>query len=133
VPHTIFYDGLCGLCNRLNHFVLARDRADQFRFAALQGRRARETLLRFDKDPTDLDTFYVLSEEGALYSRSRAILFVLRELGGVWKLSRVLGVLPTPLLDGAYNLVARYRYRLFGKYDACAIPSPAHRQKFLED
>jgi predicted DCC family thiol-disulfide oxidoreductase YuxK len=132
MAHIIFYDGVCGLCNRLNQFVLRRDKHDKFRFAALQSGFAREELGKRGKDPRDLDTVYVLSDEGKLYDRARAILFMLRELGGGWKLTAVFSILPTVILNLGYRLVARLRYRLFGKYDACTVPTAAQREKFLD-
>ena len=88
----IFYDGVCGLCNRLNQFVLARDSSAQFRFAALQSRFARETLARYGRNSEDLDTLYLLEDYGLpserLRAKSDAALRVLDRMGGVWKLSR---------------------------------------------
>ena len=60
----LFYDGVCGLCNRLNRFVIARDSGEEFRFSALQGPFARQILGRYGKDPGDLDTFYLLENYG---------------------------------------------------------------------
>jgi predicted DCC family thiol-disulfide oxidoreductase YuxK len=70
--------------------------------------------------------------EETLLSKSRAALFVLRTLGGVWSIARLLEIVPRALLDRAYDLVARHRYRVFGRYDACPIPRPEHRQRFIE-
>ncbi|MBI4617992.1 MAG: DUF393 domain-containing protein [Planctomycetes bacterium] len=137
MPHLILYDGVCGLCNRLNRFVLARDRTDGFRFAPLQGKVAGDVLAKYAKDPADLDTFYLVTGWGSsgerLLWRGRAALQVLRELGGIWGASRVLGLLPTVLLDLGYRIVARSRYRLFGRHAVCPVPSPEHRAKFLLD
>ena len=130
--HTIFYDGVCGLCNRLNRFVLKRDRRDIFRFAALQSDYARRTLTEHGRDPDDLDTMIVVSAAGVLFEKARASLFVLRELGGAWKLVALLRYLPRALLDWGYDRIAGSRYRMFGQYDACPIPSAADRAKFLE-
>ena len=132
----VLYDGVCGLCNRLNQFVLARDSAAQFRFAALQSRFAGEVLARYGKDPKDLDTFYLLEDYGLpserLRSKSDAALRVLRRIGGVWKISRILAWLPRSLRDLGYDLVARTRYRIFGKSDRCRVPSPRDRARFIE-
>lgn len=133
----ILYDGVCGLCNRLNRFVLARDRADRFRFAALQGELARRALVRYGRDPSDLDTFYVLVRRGEpderLLERGRGIVHVLGSLGGPWVLARALGFLPRFLLDALYGFVAKRRYRWFGRFEACPLPDPRHRAKFLDE
>ena len=131
--HTIlFYDGVFGLCSRLVAFLLHRDRNDRFRFASLQSGFAREKLAAFGKDPNDLDTVYVLTPDGRLLDRSRAILFAAATLGGAWRLASVLRLFPTFLLNAGYRLVARTRYRLFGRYDACRLPSPQEKAKFIE-
>jgi len=134
---VLLYDGVCGLCNRLVQFTLRHDRNDTFRFASLQGPTAGCILDRQGQSPADLDTFYVVTDcgqpEELLRSRSDAALFVLRELGGASRmLAGIGGVLPKVLRDAAYNLVARNRYRVFGKFDACPLPNPKDRHKFLD-
>ncbi len=132
----IFYDGVCGLCNRLNRFVLRRDRAGRFRFAALQGAFAKETLSRYGRDLDDLDTLYLITDYGAsserLWWKARAALRILRELGvaGAW--TRALSILPTAFLDAGYDIIARIRYRVFGKSERCVMPAPEHRARFIE-
>ena len=132
----ILYDGLCGLCNRLNQFVLRRDVHDRFRFAPLQGTLAGDLLRRYGRDARELDTVYVVKNHGqqgeALLAKGRAILFVLRTLGGFWSLARVFNLVPRRVLDLAYDLVARRRYRWFGRYGACPLPAPGVREKFLD-
>jgi predicted DCC family thiol-disulfide oxidoreductase YuxK len=133
----VLYDGVCGLCHRLNRFVLARDPAGRFRFAALQSALAREILVRHGRDPHDLDTLYLVLGYGRpderLLRKSDAALWILRELGGPWRAVAGLRAVPRPLRDIGYDLVARTRYRLFGRYDACPIPDPRHRARFLGD
>ena len=134
---VILYDGVCGLCNRLVQFVLKRDKQDRFRFASLQSDLANKVLQRHDRDPHDLDTVYVVVDYAQpterLLARSDAILFLLRELGGIWKLAVMGNILPRTMRDGIYKLVARNRYRVFGKYDSCMLPDPQHRAKFLDE
>ena len=129
---VVFYDGVCGLCSRLVRFLLRRDRQDRFRFASLQSGYARRTLPAFGRDPRDLDTVYVLTPDGRLLDRARAILFALAALGGAWRLAGAFRIFPTFLLNAAYRGVARTRYRLFGKHDTCELPAPAERTKFIE-
>lgn len=134
--HLLLFDGVCGLCDRLVQFVLRHDRVDRFRFAALQSPLAGNLLRGYDRDATDLDTVYVIADYGEpaakLLSKGRAVLFVLAQLGGLWRLASVLRVLPRPLLDFGYDQIARRRYRWFGRYDACPVPTPATRAKFLD-
>lgn len=134
--HLLLFDGVCGLCDRLVQFVLRHDRADRFRFAALQSPLAGNLLRGYGRDAADLDTVYVIARYGEpaakLLSKGRAVLFVLAELGGIWRLASALRVLPRPLLDLGYDQIARRRYRWFGRYDACPVPTPATKAKFLE-
>ena len=132
MAHVVFYDGVCGFCSRVTQFILARDHQDHFRFAQLQSAFASETLRPRGHDPADLDTMFVLSESGQLYSKAHAALFIGRQLGGwLGVVSRVLGVLPSALLNWGYDRVAHSRYHLFGKSDVCLLPSEAERRKFI--
>ena len=131
----VLYDGVCGLCNRLVKFILKRDKRDYFRFASLQSDLASKVLQRHNRDPHDLDTVYVVIDYAQpterLLARSDAILFLLKQLGGIWKLATAGKALPRTIRDGVYKLVARNRYQVFGKYDSCMLPEPKHRAKFL--
>jgi predicted DCC family thiol-disulfide oxidoreductase YuxK len=132
----VLYDGVCGLCNRLNQFLLKRDGHDRLRFASLQSDLAAALLKRHGVDSLDLNTVYVVLEYDRpgerLLSRSDAIIHALRQLDGLWKLAGVGRVLPRFLRDSLYKVVARNRYRVFGKHETCMLPDPKHRHKFLE-
>jgi predicted DCC family thiol-disulfide oxidoreductase YuxK len=134
--HLLLYDGVCGFCNWLVQVVLANDRGATFDFAALQSDAARRALAPFGASPDDLDTVYVIDSyrapEAQLLSRGRGALFVFSRLSGPWRLLRVLGVLPSPILDWGYRFIARHRYRIFGRYDTCPLPDPAVRGRFLD-
>lgn len=134
--HLILYDGICGLCDRLCRFVLARDRRAVFRFAALQSATGRRMLDSHGGDPLHLDTFYVVlryeSQQPELLAKSRAALFVMGRLSWPWKLMLTLRLLPLRLLDWGYDRIARRRYKLFGRYDTCRMPSPEFRDRFLD-
>jgi predicted DCC family thiol-disulfide oxidoreductase YuxK len=148
MPHPIIlYDGVCGLCNRLNQFVLRRDPDAIFRFASLQSPFAARIVSRHGANPQDVDTVYVVvnldltrhdlaretQPDERLLPLSDAIIFVLKGLGGIWKvLGLLLQLLPRPLRDAAYRLVARNRYRIFGRFETCMLPSPESRNRFLD-
>ncbi len=133
---VVIYDGVCGLCNGLVRFVLPRDRDARFRFASLQGEFARDVLRRHGRDVRDLNTVYVLIEDSQhgerLLSKSKAVLHIFRQLGGIWALSAILAPCPARLLDAGYDLVASNRYRLFGKSETCPLPSPEWRERFID-
>lgn len=131
----LFYDGVCGFCDRAVQFVLRHDTAGRFRFAALQSDFAARTLARHGRDPRDLDTMYLLLDEGTpgeqLVARSDAVLAVARELGGAAKLLGLFGLLPRALRDRAYAFIVRHRYDWFGRYDQCRLPPPLVRERFI--
>jgi predicted DCC family thiol-disulfide oxidoreductase YuxK len=137
----VLYDGVCGLCNRLVQFILRRDREAVFRFASLQGAFAAHLLTRHGASATDLDTFYVVvnyvvndnDPQEKLISRSDALIYVLKQLGGVWRAAAIVfGMWPRFVRDAAYNLVARNRYRIFGRYDTCPLPTKEVATRFLD-
>ncbi len=131
----VLYDGVCALCNGLVQFVVKRDRRDRFRFAPLQGDRARAIVTAAGDDPDLLDTMYLVLRPGApdqkVLRRGRAALETIRSVGGAWRLLGIFAILPGFVLDFFYRLVARRRYRTFGRHDACPVPPPEQRHKFL--
>ncbi len=136
MQHILFYDGVCGLCDRFVQKVLAADTEDRFRFAPLQGDYAKRVLGEQGvtlADELPLETIYVLTEDGRLLDRSTAALFVLGELPGDHGFVGVAGHLPPSVRDLGYRVVAKLRYAIFGKLDHCAVPTPASRAKFIVD
>lgn len=133
--HLLLYDGVCGLCDHVVQTVLARDREQLFDFASLQSPVSTALLARHRREPDALDTVYVVADYQTatprLLDKGEAALFVATRLGWPWKAARPLGVLPRRLLNAGYDVVARYRYRLFGRYDQCVLPRPEHRARFI--
>ncbi len=136
MPAVILYDGVCGLCDRLVRFVVHRDRRRAFRFAPLQSATARRILNTYGRDPERLDTFYLVVGYGTpderLEAKSRAALSVLARLGKAWPLILALRVIPSTIADVVYDIVARFRYRVWGKYATCPLPPPEERARFLD-
>ena len=134
----MLYDGVCGLCNRFVQFVLPRDPGGRVRFAPLQGPTAAQVLLRHgvavpEGDPESIVLVEDLGTPSErLCFRSDGALGVARWLRAPWSWLVVLRVVPRPLRDWVYERVARARYRIFGKLDACPLPSPEHRARFLD-
>jgi predicted DCC family thiol-disulfide oxidoreductase YuxK len=133
----ILYDGVCGLCNRLVQFILRHDQNAVFRFASLQSAFAEQVLTRHGANPTHLDTFYVVvnydEADEMLLARSAAVVYVLKRLGGIWRVAALLfNFVPRPLRDWVYGIVAKNRYRIFGRFDSCPLPSAETRDKFLD-
>lgn len=130
----VLYDGVCGLCDRFVQWLLARDREGAFRFAPLQGETAAAIRARHPEIPERLDSILYVETAGGeerVYWESRAVFRVCRELPGGWKALSWLRVVPRFVTDAVYRLVARVRYRVFGKYETCKVPSAAQRARFL--
>lgn len=127
---VILYDGVCVFCSRWVRFVIARDRAKRFRFTPIQSAYGTRLARTFGIDPDDPDTNAVI-HGGQAHLKSDAALTVLSNLSG-WGWTRMLFAVPKPLRDTVYSLVARNRYRIFGKYDSCFVPDAELRVRVLE-
>jgi len=144
VSHAlVLYDGVCGLCNRLVRSIIKRDREGIFVFASLQSGLAKGILEAHAENPSQFDTIYVVADfdparsdaarTTPLLARSDAARFVVRELGGIWRAAaRALDLLPRAIRDWMYGVVARNRYLIFGRYEACPLPSEELRRRFLD-
>jgi len=127
----ILYDGVCHLCNGFVHFILKRDPAKRFQFGYLQSAAAREKLSTHIKSADVLDSV-VLLENGRLFSKSTAALRIARHLRGGWSLFYVFILVPAFIRDAIYQFVSRRRYRWFGKSEACLLPGPEYRDRFID-
>ena len=124
----IFFDGVCGLCNRSVDLLLRWDAKGVLRFAPLQGTTAQAMLP--EEQVRDLDSL-VLKDAQGIHRRSDAALLALEHLGDGWRGVGLLRALPRGLRDAVYGLVARHRYRWFGKRTSCRLPTAAERERFL--
>lgn len=127
----LFFDGLCNLCTASVQFIIRHDPKQRFRFASLQSTTAR-SILEQSVSATDKPDSFLLWENGTVYSRSEAALRVTKRLSGAWPLLYVFRIVPVGIRDGIYNIVARNRYRWFGRKNECWVPSAALQQLFLE-
>jgi predicted DCC family thiol-disulfide oxidoreductase YuxK len=127
---VLLFDGVCNLCQGTVRFLLERDRDARLRFAPLQSAFGRALLADFALDPDVLDNVVLVDPDGA-HARSEAMLRCARLLGAPWSWSALLRVIPRPLRDAVYDFIARHRYRWFGKKDACPMPQPEWRDRFL--
>jgi predicted DCC family thiol-disulfide oxidoreductase YuxK len=127
---VILYDGVCIFCSRWIRFIATRDVAVRFRFTPIQSEYGARLARAFGIDPDDPDTNAVV-HGGVAYLKSEAALTVLSSLPG-WSWARMLFAVPKPLRNAVYSLVARNRYKIFGKYDQCFVPDAAMRARVLE-
>ena len=127
---VILYDGVCVFCSRWIRFVARRDVNHRFRFTAIQSPYGTRLAQAFGIDPADPDTNAVI-HGGVAWFKSDGALTVLSNLPG-WGWVRALLAVPKPLRDAVYNLVARNRYRIFGKYEACFLGDAAFRERVMK-
>lgn len=127
---VILFDGVCVFCSRWVQFVVARDEPVRFRFTPIQSAYGTRLAQALGIDADDPDTNAVI-HGGVAYFKSDAALTVLSLLPG-WSWVRVLFAVPRPLRDALYNIVAKNRYRIFGKYDVCIVPDAELRARMLE-
>lgn len=127
----ILFDGVCNFCNASINFVIRHDRQGRFRFAPLQSATAASLGATHQIDTTQLESF-ILVQNGKAYTKSTAALRVARQLPFPWKLLYAGIILPRFIRDGVYNIIARNRYRWFGRKDSCMIPTPEIRSRFLQ-
>ncbi|UGY18583.1 thiol-disulfide oxidoreductase DCC family protein [Bradyrhizobium septentrionale] len=127
---VILYDGVCIFCSRWVQFVIARDPARRFRFTPIQSDYGTRLAKTFGIDPDDPDTNAVV-HGGVAWMKSDAALTVLSHLPG-WAWTRALFAVPKPLRDAVYSLIARNRYKIFGKYETCFVPDADMRARVLE-
>ena len=130
VEPLLLYDGVCGLCHRTVGFLLKVDAEGKFSFAPLQGETAARARAMYPTIPEGLDSV-VLIDQGRVYLRSRAFTMGARHLGYPWRIGYLGRFFPAFLMDLLYRFVARIRYRVWGKYDVCQIPSPEERARVL--
>lgn len=128
--NIVFYDGVCGLCNRTVRFIITRDPTAHFHFCALQSDTAKRLLAERGITQIDLDTLYLIDEKG-LAARSTAVLRICRRLRAPWPLLSVFLLLPRVLRDACYDWISRRRYRWLGRYDTCRLPDQGEQARFL--
>lgn len=126
----VLFDGVCNLCDSSVQFIIKHDKKDFFRFAALQSETGKVLLNKAGLPDSYLQTF-VYFEKGKFYSQSTAALKISKHLNGAWKGFYFLIIIPAPIRNIFYRLVANNRYKVFGKKDECMIPTPELKQKFI--
>lgn len=126
----ILFDGVCNLCNSSVNFIIDRDKKNIFKFAALQSEAGQKILDKSGMNKNDFDSV-VLVDENKIYSKSTAALKIVKEFPSLWKTLYVFIIIPSPVRNFIYDLIAKNRYRWFGKKDSCRMPSPELKNKFI--
>ena len=125
----LLFDGVCNLCSNLVLFIIKKDPKSQFKFTALQSEMGKLLLKKYILESNNLNTVVYIKGEN-YFLKSTAILNIVKDLGGYWKLFYVFILIPKFLRDFIYDLIAKSRYRIFGKKESCMIPSPEINQRF---
>lgn len=126
----VLFDGVCNLCNGLVRFIIKRDRAGKFKFASLQSEIGQQWLKRFGIAKNEFESF-VLIQGDKYYVKSTGILKMLWKLDGIWKFFYVFISIPHLVRDFVYDMIAKSRYRIFGKRETCMIPTAKLKDRFL--
>ena len=128
----ILFDGVCNLCNDAVKLVIEKDKNDVFRFASLQSELGKRLTRERGIDPEKMNSVILIEPGIAYYQRSTAALEISKHLSGGYSLLKYFSFLPENFRDGIYNFIANNRYKWYGKKDACMIPTPELKAKFLD-
>jgi predicted DCC family thiol-disulfide oxidoreductase YuxK len=126
----LLFDGVCNLCNRLVMFIIRKDTKAKIRFAALQSGAGKSLLEAYCLSENDLDSVVYITDQ-ALFLKSRAILHLLKDIGGIWRAFYIFIIIPRFILDFLYDIIAKNRYRIFGRKEICMTPSPDFVNRFI--
>lgn len=128
--HVIIFDGVCNFCNSSINFIIKRDHSNKFVFAPMQSPAAKKLIADYNVENVGFDTF-LLIKDGKCFYRTNAAIEIAQDLRGAWHLFKVFRIIPRPIRDYFYRLFARNRYRIFGKTEACMVPTKELKNKFL--
>lgn len=127
----ILFDGVCNLCNSSVQYIIKHDRHNKFKFASLQSDAAKEILLQFNKNNSDLNSIILIYRD-KIFEKSSAILRLLRVLGGLHSLLYVFIIIPKSIRNWVYDYIAKNRYKWYGKRESCMIPTKELKSKFID-
>ena len=126
----IFYDGLCSMCNRFVRILITLDKKEKFLLASLQGKNGKILQKKFSKELHEVDSVIFYNKQ--VYTKSSAVINILSELGGLYKLAYIFNIIPSLISDSIYDYIARNRFQWFGKLDKCPMPEKKNISRFLD-
>ena len=127
----LLFDGVCNLCNNSINFVIDHDPDEKFQFAALQSDFGQKKLKELNLDPKDFDSIVLLSNDH-VHVKSTAALKIAKKLNGGWSMLYAFIIVPPFIRHAVYNLIAKNRYKIWGRTDQCRVPTPELKQRFIE-
>ena len=128
---VVLFDGVCNYCNAMVNFIIRQDKTKKYLFATLQSSFGQKVLEQYHL-PADSFESFLLLDQGKLYNRSTAALRLYNQLPWYWKWTQLFWIFPRFLRDAVYNIIAKNRYKWFGKKDECMVPSPELKERFLD-
>ncbi|MBD0832143.1 thiol-disulfide oxidoreductase DCC family protein [Aestuariibaculum sediminum] len=128
----ILFDGVCNLCNSSVNFIIKNDKTNTFLFSALQSKSGKQIIEAYHIDTTKTDSILLYNPDKGISYKSSAALKIAWHLKGPLKLLTVFLIVPRFIRNWVYDIIARNRYRWFGKKEACMVPSPELKDKFLD-
>ena len=129
---VILFDGECKLCNGFVNFVVPRDPKRRFQFAYLQSPAGERLSQKFGIQASDLKTIILIERDERAYTKSTAVLRIVKYLWRLWPLLYVFIIVPRCIRNWVYDWIARNRYQWFGKFDQCQVPTPDVEDRFLD-
>ena len=126
----IFYDGLCSMCNRFVRILITLDKKEKFLLASLQGKNGKILQKKFSKELHEVDSVIFYNKQ--VYTKTSAVINILSELGGIYKLAYIFNIIPSFISDSIYDYIARNRFQWFGKLDKCPMPEKKNISRFLD-
>lgn len=130
MDRIILFDGLCNLCNSSVQFIIKHDKLGIFKFASLQSESGKALLKKYNLLSSNIDSI-VFIRDNRYYLKSTAVLYILKDLRGGWKFLFGFIAIPRVILDFFYDLIAKSRYKLFGRRDSCMVPDERIKDRFL--
>ncbi len=129
-PYLVFYDGSCIFCNAVVNFIIRHDRKAKIRFVAIQSKKGQDLLQYLPEKYTHIDSI-LFKEQNIFHIKSTAAFRIAWNMGGIWKVFIVFLIIPARIRNVFYNIIARNRYKWFGKYNNCLVPDDSIRERFV--
>lgn len=133
-PRIIFFDGVCNLCSDTVQFIILKDKKGRFKFSSLQSDIAQQLLAKYDTSKQQSGIYSIIYlKNGECYFKSTAVLSILKDIGGCWQFLYLFIIVPRPIRDFVYNVVANNRYLLGGRKRSCIMPTHELKSRFLNE
>ena len=127
----VLFDGICNYCNAMINFIIKQDKKNKYLFATLQSGAGQKILKQWNLPGDSFESFLIL-DNGKLYSKSTAALRLYNQLPWYWKWTQLFWIFPKFIRDAVYNIIAKNRYKWFGRKEECMVPTSELKERFLD-